>query len=80
MTTPSRAAGAPRPEETDGVFDVGDLVFLKSGGPSMVVVDLVLRHGAPWVVCRWFDDDKNCHHAKFPETALEIVSVEEMGE
>lgn len=46
----------------------------------MVVVDLVLRHGAPWVVCRWFDDDKNCHHAKFPETALEIVSVEEMGE
>jgi uncharacterized protein YodC (DUF2158 family) len=38
-------------------FEIGDLVELKSGGPTMVVEDLGMLDNSP-ITCVWFDGNK----------------------
>lgn len=42
-------------------FKVGDVVFLKSGGPGMVVED---AKGGNTVACVWFDFEDNLRRAE----------------
>ena len=65
-------------------FNSGDLVQLKSGGPSMTLEEYELHgpacsHGeTPYtatgrVVCKWFDENKELHTEAFLESILEKV-------
>lgn len=55
-------------------FKAGDVVRLKSGGPSMTVVHtnvVGLPNGA---ACTWFDDKNQVQKASFTQDALETAS------
>lgn len=56
-------------------FKVGDVVFLKSGGPAMTVAADETINESYGHVCRtgWFDGGEY-KEARFPETVLELVS------
>lgn len=76
-----KAQEKPMSEQSD--YNVGDVVFLKSGGPSMTVsqgrgsTGLVYGH----IACQWFDDDDHLHEEAFrPETLTRSQkSVSEPG-
>ena len=56
-----------------GVYKVGDLVRLKSGGPIMTVIeDAAFENQAVYV--QWFNDNNKEQSASFPEAALEHAS------
>jgi uncharacterized protein YodC (DUF2158 family) len=60
---------------SNGTFKKGDVVRLKSGGPSMTVDDFGNKEfgGGPLVFCSWFDaDQKHCSKNFAPES-LEIA-------
>ena len=57
---------------TDQKFKVGDVVQLKSGGPTMTVTNVA---GTDAVSCTWFDNLYQEKNGKFPEAALEIYKV-----
>jgi uncharacterized protein YodC (DUF2158 family) len=52
-------------------FVVGDLVRLRSGGPTMVI-EAISRKG---VVCTWFDGTGNAKHTDtfVPETLMYVT-------
>ena len=54
---------------TDQKFKVGDVVQLKSGGPTMTVTDVA---GTDAVSCVWFDSNNKETSGKYPEAALNI--------
>lgn len=56
-------------------FNVGDVVKLKSGGPSMTVTAVGDLHGMPSVWCSWFVDLKN-EQGSFPPDAVVLVKGE----
>ena len=49
-------------------FQIGDDVELLSGGPDMVVVDVVDKEDR--VYCNWFDDCGKLRRAAFPAVAV----------
>jgi uncharacterized protein YodC (DUF2158 family) len=51
-------------------FKIGDIVQLKSGGPTMTVTEPHEYEGDLSYVCTWFAGKKN-ERARFPENALE---------
>jgi uncharacterized protein YodC (DUF2158 family) len=51
-------------------FKVGDVVRLKSGGPSMTVTGVGDSMGTPTVWCRWFDEKKKEGYGTFPPATL----------
>ena len=52
---------------------VGDMVALKSGGPTMTVASVDELHGQLTAWCDWFDEkNKTTRHA-FPVTSLRII-------
>lgn len=52
-------------------FEVGDVVQLKSGGPKMTVVEVVIGMGA---YCEWFDENNKLQPRKlFDEQTLKQV-------
>ena len=58
-------------------FNIGDVVRLKSGGPSMTVTTPVTRDDASYCFCMWFD---TAHQAQplsgqFKIDALEKVTL-----
>ena len=57
------------------VFEIGDIVVLKSGGPYMTVsaVDLTTQ----LLECIWFDEDELKHVDDFPKDVLESVEFED---
>jgi uncharacterized protein YodC (DUF2158 family) len=62
-------------EEEDMSFEVGDVVFLKSGGPSMTVAKL-LEDGS--VIVNWFGGEPgNPYAACFQPEMLELVDDED---
>lgn len=64
-------------KESIGVFKVGDIVRLKSGGPKMVVVQLPeMWVGERYLTCSWFVESKN-ERAEFPAKALERPDPDE---
>jgi uncharacterized protein YodC (DUF2158 family) len=46
-------------------IDLGDVVQLKSGGPSMTVAEIK----DDFAVCRWFDGNRECTNT-FPLSSL----------
>jgi uncharacterized protein YodC (DUF2158 family) len=54
------------------MFDIGDTVMLKSGGPIMTV--LGMREGTI-VVCAWFEEGMK-QTASFPAQALQLADAE----
>lgn len=52
----------------------GDVVQLKSGGPTMTIVDIV----ATIITVTWFDHFKEIKEAKFPVETLHIVTREQV--
>ena len=52
-------------------MNIGDVVFLKSGGPDMTVVEIEELCNGTWVRGYWFDKDSNHHAANFPIDAVE---------
>ena len=48
-------------------YQIGDLVQLKSGGPTMTVTGVV---GPRFVECKWFSGSK-CEVDQFPKAALQ---------
>lgn len=50
-------------------FEIGDVVYLKSGGPAMTVSETGNVDGQNLVVCTWFDGTKN-HEGEFKEEQL----------
>jgi uncharacterized protein YodC (DUF2158 family) len=60
-------------------YKTGDIVQLKSGGPTMTVssvLDSVSAGDSQNVKCQWFSGSKN-QEAWFPEDSLEPGKVEE---
>lgn len=58
-------------------FKVGDSVILKSGGPTMTVLDTSVG-STDWVSCRWFDG-KKFHTELFPPDALRLADESDNG-
>ena len=57
---------------------IGDVVKLKSGGPSMTVTG-IYHHGSGVVMnCEWFVNDED-HSAYFPPDALDEAESGEPG-
>jgi len=65
-----------------GVFQPGDLVRLRSGGPAMVVVENCLTWLVPWaeqtIATMWFNRSGKSQSAQFPLSAL--VGIPDAGE
>lgn len=60
-------------------FQKGDVVILKSGGPSMTVDNIQKVFSGQVVVCTWFDKEhKYCSQTFSPET-LEIEKKPGLG-
>ena len=53
-------------------FNVGEVVRLKSGGPSMTVDG----DSGSRIICAWFDQDGSFHRYDFDQGALEKVSAD----
>ncbi|ENO1790665.1 TPA: DUF2158 domain-containing protein [Vibrio alginolyticus] len=53
------------------VFEEGDVVRLKSGGPNMTVVEVDEEYGC---FCQWFDEKGNLTQSTFNSKALEKPS------
>lgn len=51
------------------MFQIGDVVRLNSGGPTMTVTQIGLTHGR--VECAWFDGDANFKTAFIHSKALQ---------
>lgn len=49
-------------------FSIGDVVRLKSGGPSMTVAEIGDIEGQPTVSCTWFENDKKEQGTFHPDT------------
>ena len=63
--------------EVDRIFEVGDVVCLKSGGPPMTVRSAELERAEAWVVlCDWTDANGAPHQAAFRLEQLEPSQVE----
>jgi uncharacterized protein YodC (DUF2158 family) len=60
-------------EELDAAFDIGQLVYLVSGGPTMTVADIFTDEVTeePTYVCRWFDKNMQLQTGDFSEEELE---------
>ena len=58
------------------MFETGEIVKLKSGGPKMTV-GYIYKEGFNKITCFWFDGCTYCAHP-FPEVAL--VKVLEEGQ
>jgi uncharacterized protein YodC (DUF2158 family) len=56
-------------------LQIGDLVRLKSGGPTMTVVAEGGRSDPGVVDCAWFGGGDSCATAVFPLRALERVTL-----
>lgn len=56
---------------TTTIFNVGDIVRLKSGGPDMAVKNLPQEKGTIYV-CQWFAG-KKLEQGSFPADSLEKV-------
>lgn len=59
-------------------FKIGDIVILKSGGPSMTITNdktgVDLSKGKVWngnYDCKWFDD-KTMQKGRFPQNTIEL--------
>ena len=52
------------------MFNVGDLVYLKSGGPCMTVS--TTYPGSTDVECQWFSDDHKLRAGDFMAEVLEL--------
>jgi uncharacterized protein YodC (DUF2158 family) len=53
-------------------ISTGDVVMLKSGGPTMTVDSVGDRYGTISAFCTWFDGKRKQSDA-FPLTSIEIV-------
>jgi uncharacterized protein YodC (DUF2158 family) len=62
-----------------GAFRVGELVRLRSGGPTMTVVGLGAGTRPSMVECAWFDRHDAHAAAGFPPAALERVGASQAG-
>ena len=51
------------------VFEVGDVVILKSGGQKMIVEEVDEEEGA--IRCQWFVDDETLGDGFFPADSLQ---------
>src|SRR6516164_7349786 len=54
------------------MFNVGDMVKLKSGGPDMTGVKIGTAGGEPMVWCAWFEGSKDVY-GLFPPNALKAT-------
>ena len=54
------------------IFEVGDIVKLKSGGPEMTVHSVVPSQGGPYYDCQWFAG-KKLEEGRFSGKSLESV-------
>lgn len=53
------------------MFDIGEIVQLKSGGPAITVTALSTSPGrTPLYVCQWMDKDHRAQTGTFPREAL----------
>lgn len=59
------------------VFDVGDVVILRSGGPRMTVTSLPSQHFSGYL-CEWFDRTGIPAQARFPGASLKKVRQSEL--
>jgi uncharacterized protein YodC (DUF2158 family) len=64
----------------DKEFNQGDVVRLKSGGPSMTVAKLDNYGFGRGAACMWFPDPKSLEEKVFPLHTLEHVSTDAKGE
>jgi uncharacterized protein YodC (DUF2158 family) len=55
------------------MFQVGDIVILKSGGPKMTVCGVPSEHTSQ-CRCQWFDESGELQRSTFPPSALKSVS------
>lgn len=53
-------------------FNKGDVVVLKSGGPTMTV-NVVSTIGGASYLCYWFDNQLHRHEGSFNEDTLELA-------
>jgi len=60
------------------LFESGDLVRLKSGGPVITVVQVSRKEDEPMATCAWFDRDHEFHREAFVAAALARVEYGEM--
>lgn len=51
------------------VFNKGDIVVLKSGGPRMTITSIPNEHSSGYF-CQWFDDNGQLSKARFPGESL----------
>ena len=59
-------------------FKIGNVVILKSGGPSMTITNdktgIDLAQGKVWTGsydCKWFEE-KTMHKGRFPQDSIEL--------
>lgn len=56
---------------SDNTFNPGDLVGLKSGGPTMTVKHIGNMYDDEIVVCEWFDEKNKLCNGEFAAASLE---------
>jgi uncharacterized protein YodC (DUF2158 family) len=55
------------------MFEIGDVVQLKGGGPVMTVTGLrKTLHGDDEVMVTWFDSNDKAQTAEYPPAALKV--------
>ncbi len=57
----------------DQIFETGDVVRLKSGGPNMTVVKYEPKDGVE-VTCQWFNTDKLIEKSFHQDTLMKYSS------
>ncbi|RKQ69582.1 uncharacterized protein YodC (DUF2158 family) [Litorimonas taeanensis] len=62
------------------IFEIGQIVRLKSGGPKMTVKKADGQDGeTPIWACQWFDRNGKLHADSFPEDMLDIFVTKTYG-
>lgn len=54
-------------------FKPGDVVHLKSGGPTMTVTRMEDEYGTMKVSCTWFDDKGEQKFSSFEPEIIELI-------
>ena len=63
------------------LFEIGDIVTLKSGSPQMTITEdkcaINLKTGKSFngkYFCTWFDESKKIHGQEFPQESIEPIT------
>jgi uncharacterized protein YodC (DUF2158 family) len=56
--------------ESNHIFNIGDVVTLKSGGPNMVITEFFFEDSYPMYTCKWFNEEEVLKEEDFEQDVI----------